>query len=419
MKERLRVLPMKMLAAYCLIMGGIPSSILLGRLFVSDRPVLWLLLPFAAWLWAMVGYLLPSKARLPFSLLGCAVLAAWGILFQWPVDPRGLLILLPCIAALLLLPPAWGRPVWDEWPPGAWMSGIILHLVGQIVSGWPTFEGVLPWLLPCFAVYTFLYVLCLNRHGLADGMHGTGKAPAAIRRRNLVLSAVFFLIALSASCWHQLAVWTGIAWDFIRDAIVAIVAFLMNLLPGQSMGAGGSGGDMGGLLGGLEEGEPSALALFMEKVFKVLALILLLIILALAARALYKGIKRLWKRFIDYLRRYAADSVEDYIDETESTVNWDERTQTIRDQVMSVFRREKPERWENLNGRDRVRYLYRQFLRRRPEAKNKTAREALAAEKAYSQTQAKAFTEMYEQARYSDRDISEGDADALRKTIKG
>ena len=111
--------------------------------------------------------------------------------------------------------------------------------------------------------------------------------------------------------------------------------------------------------------------------------------------------------------------MEDYIDETESTVNWDERTQTIRDQVMSVFRREKPERWENLNGRDRVRYLYRQFLRRRPEAKNKTAREALAAEKAYSQTQAKAFTEMYEQARYSDRDISEGDADALRKTIKG
>ncbi|MBR3739124.1 MAG: DUF4129 domain-containing protein [Clostridia bacterium] len=43
----------------------------------------------------------------------------------------------------------------------------------------------------------------------------------------------------------------------------------------------------------------------------------------------------------------------------------------------------------------------------------------MAAEKAYSQTQAKAFTEMYEQARYSDRDISEGDADALRKTIKG
>ena len=151
----------------------------------------------------------------------------------------------------------------------------------------------------------------------------------------------------------------------------------------------------------------------------MLALIILVILLALAARALYKGCKRLWKKLAAFLRRYAADAGEDYIDETESTVNWDERTQTIRDQVLNAFRREKPERWESMSGRERVRYLYRQFLRRRPEAKNKTAREALAAEKGYNQTQARAFTEMYELARYSERDISEGEADKLRQTIKG
>ena len=72
-----------------------------------------------------------------------------------------------------------------------------------------------------------------------------------------------------------------------------------------------------------------------------------------------------------------------------------------------------------MNGRERVRYLYRQFLRRRPEAKNKTAREALAAEKGYTQSQARTFTELYEMARYSQREISEGEADALRKIIKG
>ena len=120
-----------------------------------------------------------------------------------------------------------------------------------------------------------------------------------------------------------------------------------------------------------------------------------------------------------YMRRYADAAGEDYVDETESTVNWDERTQTIRDQVLGVFRRDKPERWESMNGRERVRYLYRQFLRRRPEAKNKTAREALKAEKGYTQSQARAFTDLYEQARYSKRDIAEGEADALRSTIKG
>jgi hypothetical protein len=279
------------------------------------------------------------------------------------------------------------------------------------------FEGVSPWLLPCFAVYAFLYVLCQNRRSLIDGMHGAGKAPAAIRRRNTVLTAVFFLIALGASCWRQLAVWVGAAWDFIRDGIIAVVAFLMRLLPEQGASPGGGGGDMGGLLGAGEETEPSTLALIMETVFKVLALIVLLILIFFALKALWKGCGKLWKRFMAYLSRYAADSGEDYIDETESTVNWDERTQTIRDQVRGAFRREKPERWENLNGRERVRYLYRQFLRRRPEAKNKTAREALAAEKAYTQNQARAFTDLYEQARYSDHSISAQDTDEMKRKL--
>lgn len=419
MKERLRILPMKMLAAFCLVLGGVPLSILLGRLFAADTPVLWWLPPLIAWVWACLGYLLPVKGRLLFALLGCALFAVWGAVFQLPLDFRRLLLLLPCMAALLALPSAWGRPAWDEWPPGAWMGGVVLHLAAQTVSGGPLFQGVLPWLLPCFAVYVFLYVLCLNRHGLADGMHGTGKAPAAIRQRNTILSAVFFLFALAASSWQRLAEWADAAWNFILRVIAAAVDFIMRLLPEARMGSGGSDGDLGGMLGGLEAAEPSAFALFMEKVFQVLALILLLILLFFAGKALYKGWKKLWKKLMAYLRRYAAEAGEDYIDETESTVNWDERTQTIRDQVMSVFHREKPERWESMNGRDRVRYLYRQFLRRRPEAKNKTAREALRAEKGYTQNQARTFTEMYEQARYSERDISESDADALRNTIKG
>lgn len=419
MKDRLRVLPMKMLAALCLVLGGMPLWILTGRFLASDAPVLWLVPPFLAWVWGCAGYLLPMKGRLPFALLGCALFLAWGIVFQWPLDPRRLLLIVPCVAALLLLPPAWKRPVWDEWPIGMWLGGVILHLFAQAASGWPVFSGTLPFLLPCFAVYMFLYVLCQNRHGLSDGMHGAGKAPAAIRQRNTVLAAAFFFFALAAASWKQLAVWVETAWDFTKNAIAAVAAFLMKLLPAQGGMGGGAGGDMGDMFGAEEATEPSALALLFEKVFQAAALLIVLVLAFFAVRALAKGCKRLLQRLLASLRRYAADAGEDYVDETESTVNWDERTQTIRDQVRGVFRREKPEKWESLNGRDRVRYLYRQFLHRRPEAKNKTAREALAAEKAYTQNQARAFTDLYEQARYSGRDISEGEADALRKTIKG
>ena len=42
----------------------------------------------------------------------------------------------------------------------------------------------------------------------------------------------------------------GAAWDFIRHVLAVAVEFLLSLLPEQSMGAGGGGGDMGGFIDG-------------------------------------------------------------------------------------------------------------------------------------------------------------------------
>ena len=419
MKERLRVFPMKALAALCLLAGVFPVSVLLGRNFAENTPLLWFLPPIIACLWGIMGYLLPPKGRMPFALLGCALFIVYGVLFLLPVRWEQMILILPCCGLLLALPPAWGRPAWEEWPPGAWFGGIVLHLFGQFMSGWPMMVGVLPFLLPSFVVYTFLFMLSLNRHSLKDGMHGVEKVPASLRRRNTVLITAFFLVSLAASCWGRLADWVGIIWNYILRAIAAVAEFLMRLLPAQSAGMSGGDSGMGDLLGGMEESEPNAFALFMEKVFRVLALIALAVLLVLAFRAMYKGAKRLWKRLMEYLRRYAADSGEDYIDETESTVNWEEKTQSIREQMKNVFKRaEKQPRWEELNGQERVRWLYRQFLRRRPEARNKTAREALKEEKGYNQSQALAFTNLYERARYSEEEISNAEADKLRQTIK-
>ena len=247
-------------------------------------------------------------------------------------------------------------------------------------------------------------------------MHGAAKAPLKIRRRNTALVIVFFLICFAAACWDKLAEWTGIAWDYIRLFIAAIVEFFMGLLPSQEMSGTGGGGDLSGMMG-LEEGETSPVALFLEKVVQALTVVVLAVLAVLFLRMLFKGAIRLWRRLMERLRRYAADSGEDYVDEVENTMNWDERTQTIRDHLFKAFRREKTVPWESLNGRERVRRLYRQFLRRKPEERMKTAREALQADRGYTPNQALAFADLYERARYSDQNVTEEEADHLRQTI--
>ena len=73
MKDRLRLWPMKALAALALACGAFPVPALLGRWLYPDDPLLWWL-PFAlAYLWGAGGYLLPKKARLPWTALGCAL----------------------------------------------------------------------------------------------------------------------------------------------------------------------------------------------------------------------------------------------------------------------------------------------------------------------------------------------------------
>ena len=88
------------------------------------------------------------------------------------------------------------------------------------------------------------------------------------------------------------------------------------------------------------------------------------------------------------------------------------------DRLQKAVVRPRQTKWEDLDGRGRIRRLYQQFLRRKPEEKNKTAREALKADKRLSGTQISSFTQLYEKARYSDHDISTQEADQLKSNIK-
>ena len=413
-----RIWPMKALAALALACGLFPVPVLLDRGLFPDNALLWWL-PFAlAYLWGVSGYLLPKKARLPWTAAGCILSVGLIWYFLAAHDIKNLLSALPCVALLILLPPAWARPVWEEWTPGWWFAGAVLHLAGQAFASRPAFSGTQALLMGVFLAYAFLTLMYLNRNGIRDGMHGAEKAPAPLRRRNTALVAGVFLIAAVLSAWGALAKGLGIVWYYIRLGIAYAVSFLMRLLP--DMGPGSAGQGMGGMdFGGFEEAsEPNAFALFMEKALRVLAAVILAVLVFLALRIILRKLRQLWRRLMERLRLYAAATNEDYVDEAESTLNWDEKTQSIQDWVKDAVRKtRKQPRWEELDGRARVRRLYQQYIRRRPEAQGRTVREALGQDTRLSPTAAGAFTDLYERARYSDHDVSTQEADRMRKEL--
>ena len=418
MKDRLRILPMKALSAFSLLLMFSPVFILLGQGLLPAAPLIWYIAPLFSLLWGICGFLLPVKGRTAFAVTGCVLLLAGAYFMFLPRGWQTVLLIVPCIIYLILLPPSWARPFWDEWSSSLWLAGVVAHLACLIVSGTPRFAPAAGHFMAALVIYFFLFLLFLNRQSIRDGMHGSEKAPAALKQRNTLLLIGFFLLGTLAACCKTLGEWVDRAWRLTKRVILAVIDFLMQFFPERSMGAGGGGGAADMLAGLGEESEPSAFALFMEKVFMVLAVILLIVILVLAARMIYKGTKKLWKRLLERLRRYTADSGEDYIDEAESTLNWDEKTQSVLDRLQRAVAKPRQPKWEELDGRGRIRRLYQQFLRKKPEEKNKTAREALKADKYFSNTQINSFTQLYEKARYSYHDITTQEADQLKSSVK-
>ena len=418
MKERLKILPMKALAAFCLLLGLSPVFVTVGFAFFPDAPLLWYLPPVACWLLGVCAYLFPGKGRMYFAFLSCAGVMLWAALYLLPLGWQKVLFAVPCVVYLLLLPPAWARPEWEEWSASLWLGGCAVHALGLILSGTPRFSPVAPHIAALLAAYVFFFAMSLNRMGLRDGMHGAGKIPAALRHRNTALVTGFFLLALIAAFWNTLGVWLDWLWRQIKTVIGAVLDFIMRLLPQQSS-SGGGGGGMGDMLGELGEGaEPSPFALFMEKVFYGVAALLLMAVLYLALRSIFKAVKPFLRRWLDRLRRYSDAAGEDYVDEAESTVNWEEKTQSVLSRLQNAVKRPRLPKWEELDGRARVRRLYQQFLRKKPENKAQTAREAIRADQRLSRAQAQDFTRLYETARYSDHEVSAQEADQLRNAMK-
>ena len=200
--------------------------------------------------------------------------------------------------------------------------------------------------------------------------------------------------------------WLEQAWDVLMVMLLRFLCWLAQLLPRSAPTGDGAAApaDMSGF--GDMAAEPSLLAVILEKVAYVIAGIAAAAAAVFAVRFLYRQLKKLARRLMDMMRRYAAAATEDYDDEITDTREDGERGRNMP--LQALRRRLALGDDKSLPPAERIRRRYARLrLKHADWQDSRTARETLPDDAA----------QLYERARYSEHPVTGEDAeDFARRT---
>lgn len=168
------------------------------------------------------------------------------------------------------------------------------------------------------------------------------------------------------------------------------------------------------------DAEPAAIWVALEKVFYVVAIALVAAALVFVLFKAYKGLRKLIRKIAAAIQKYSQAMGEDYVDEQETLLDWDDVRREVGESLRARWKKwfEREKRYEQLDARERVRYIVREMYRR--DKGNHTAetfREA-AQSLDFRAANVEAACELYERTRYSDKPVRLEEPDSLKKAVK-
>ena len=362
--------------------------------------------------WGNISFQI-KKGRLAFSLSGTLLLGAYAWFFLVSESPFTLLLLIPCILMLFFLPRSFPEPPWQEWNAALWIAGLIAYLAVNIIIQVNSYRALLLPLNIAFTLFVFLFLWTLNHRSVRTGMHASAKAPAPLRIKNKLLIICVFLIGLLASCWQTLSVFLNEAWEGFKQLIVRLFELIASLFPASTTSGGseeGGGMDLISELGGA--GEQSLFSKILEKIVMVLACLIFALLLILAVRFLWKKAVRLIRRLMEKMKDYSAAAGGDYVDEVESIADSRDSHAVLKKADKGKSMR-AGRNWKDLNPSEKIRFLYRDFIRKKTPPAHLTAREALT-----NAPVPAAFPDLYDRARYSSEEMKDELAENLKKEMR-
>ncbi|WP_127588730.1 hypothetical protein [Paenibacillus koleovorans] len=262
------------------------------------------------------------------------------------------------------------RTPWHLLFPGGvyWVALFLYLLAALLLSRITEFKPYMDYMI-WFGVAALLITVFLSNNSNLKGETQSGSdnvrlAPSVVWK-NRVLIGITLLVIFGIGL-------IGV----IRDLFLALRQQLVDLInrllatsdepPAPTPSPSPTPTSNGGMLPQADN-EPSALMVFLDKLAMYAGRILALVLILAAIYFTGKAIVILTRKLIAWLRQREADSAgfREYEEEKTSLISWKEIRDQLRDQLSTAVSRFKRDpSWEQLEGGERIRLLYRLFLRR-------------------------------------------------------
>ena len=406
MKKRLLTLE----SGAMLLLALHPALLWAGGAALSNQALPVLGIELLCLLLGVAARWLPIKRRILFAV--AMFLAACGVLLLLPLPWLQRLMLVPFALTLFLLAAGAFRQAIENTGIAVMAIAALIYLAAAILLRAHVYPEALRGALFLGAALLIPVGFGVINRGAVDSTLSTHSGVTATTRltvMNRLLSCLFSAVVLVVGCFDSVKNAVRAALAFIADMAGRVAAFLLSLFPAAAASSGGQGGG-GSMFEGLGEGEePSLFWVVMEEIVKYLAIALAAALLIFALYKLYQKCSSALKKWLKALQEKLLSTSEDYEDETVA-LRPDESRQGGR--ARAKRRRPLPARWEDMDAKDRIRYVCGVLMAKKSPRPADTARGLM---------EDQALTSAYETARYSNLPLTPDQAklaDAAYEKIK-
>lgn len=414
MKRNFTDLLRKVQSPLILALGSMPIPLLLFSFISEDLLIYAWLFPVVYFFLAVIALLIPGKWRLCHGFVSFLVFAALGALAMYQ-KLNFLIPIAPILYGVLLF---WSLKIagwsWDMELHNYWiLTGLTIHIITHLtlsvarLNHNEVLEPAVPGILISFFGFTLFSMLSLNRTSLVSAAMNRKKASFSMKRKNTLITVVFFVLALFIALIPSVVAGFKAVWSRLVQALRTFIQTLINLLPSPSSTVNGNSPPPSEpeqlQLGPMET---SSFALILQEIILFVVKIVLIVIFVFLAyfllKKLYQLLCRLWKKFGHYASAVSEDYEDIVTDTRESGSKKDLFEKHFKHRTIFVDER-------TLTPGPRIRHKYLRLLKKHPDwAASNTARKNLSPEAAA----------LYERARYSDHPISEEDSLQFTNEIK-
>lgn len=407
------VLPVLVVVQKVFLAEAAPWS---GVALLSPVAVCW---PLGRWLRSKdkqlalsIGVVLSALLSIPLIAVNAANLEFFGIVVL-------VLAATACGIITFIIPFIYGPFI----PGGKFFVGGLIFYVLAISLGGEHAASYSPVLNTCAVVLLIVTLFVYNIIGLMQATSPTGgraRMPKGMRRSNMVILAVFVVLAIALANIRAIKDAAVAAGLWVVDRVYDFLLWAANLTgaptPEGNATYGDGGVDLSELAGPVPELNP-----FHELLWKIFLYIIIFLMIVVLCYLLYRIIRKLIGRFgglFDRLLGRLQPIEDDYIDETEDIEEEKgEREGNFFERLRRRFTR-RAKFGDMPSPRAKVRFAMREFLRENPSKRALTPDELLPEFAEVTPDDAAAFADAYERARYTDGEISEKDVDAARHLLE-